>query len=77
MSTSILTKKYNCSDDCKYGGCPSHEATLEYQSTSDAYKFDNGKGYEDSVKYFERGELDSLIYLLKELTEFREDSVRI
>jgi hypothetical protein len=74
MAKSILTKRYTCSDDCLQSGCPSHIAILEYQSTSDSYKFDNGKG---TITYFERGELDAFISLLKELSEFRVDSVRI
>ena len=74
MATSLMTKTYSCSDDCLQSGCPKHKAILEYQSTSDSYKFDNGKG---TIKYFERGELDTFISLLKELSEFRVDSVRI
>ena len=30
---------YRCYDDCKQSGCPTHEATLEVQTTSQAYTF--------------------------------------
>ena len=75
MATITRTIRYCCSDDCKQSGCPSHEAILEYQSVTDSYRFDNGKGYDDSVKYFERGELESFIRLLKQLN--RADAINI
>lgn len=72
MATIIHKLKYRCSDDCLQSGCPTHEGVLEYQSTSDAYKFDNGKG---EIKYFERGELETFIALLKGLD--RADAVSV
>lgn len=74
MATAILTKKYRCFDDCRPEGCPHHEATLEFQSVSNAYKFDNGKG---DTYYFEEGELEAMIELLRQLNVRRADSVRI
>ena len=74
MATVRLNKKYRCSDDCRREGCPEHEAELKYQTVSDAYYFDNGKGQE---YYFERGELETMIELLKQLAERRADSVRV
>jgi len=63
--------KYRCSDDCAQGGCPRHEGRLIYQSTSDAYQFDmNGR-----TLYFERGELDAMIELLRSLG--RVDAVQV
>lgn len=63
--------KYRCSDDCAQGGCPWHEGRLIYQSTSDAYQFDmNGR-----TLYFERGELDAMIELLRSLG--RVDAVQV
>ena len=64
MASIIHTMEYRCSDDCLQIGCPSHEAKLIYQSISDTYVFENGKG---ETKYFERGELEAFIELLKEL----------
>ena len=62
---------YSCSDDCKMSGCPTHKATLNYQSVSDAYHFNaNGRDY-----YFERGQLQAFIDLLKALN--RVDSIQI
>lgn len=72
MATIVKTTKYYCSNDCRQEGCPMHTATLEFQSCSNAYTFDNGKG---DVYYFEEGELQALIYLLKSLD--RADAVEI
>lgn len=48
-----------------------HEGRLIYQSTSDAYQFDmNGR-----TLYFERGELDAMIELLRSLG--RVDAVQV
>lgn len=72
MATITHTLSYRCSNDCKMEGCPSHEAKLIYQSCSDAYTFENGKG---ETKYFERGELEALIILLKGLD--RADAIDV
>ena len=72
MATITHAKKYMCSDDCLLTGCPTHEAKLIYQSVSDAYIFDNGKG---ETKYFDRGELEAFIELLKGLD--RPDAVKV
>lgn len=72
MSNVIREIEYNCSDDCVMSGCPGHKAVLNYQSVSDGYKFDNGKG---NIKYFERGELEAFIQLLRNLN--RADSIQI
>lgn len=71
MATIERRIKYRCSDDCAQGGCPWHEGRLIYQSTSDAYQFDmNGR-----TLYFERGELDAMIELLRSLG--RVDAVQV
>ena len=72
MSTIINKILYSCSNDCKIQGCPTHVAELTYQSTSDAYSFNNGKGH---IINFERNELESFIKLLKQLN--RIDSINI
>jgi hypothetical protein len=72
MGTIIRKKTYRCSDDCRQSGCPGHEAIFTYQSVSDAYVFENGKG---ETKYFERGELEAFIELLKGLD--RADAVQV
>jgi hypothetical protein len=52
-------------------GCPSHKATLEFQSCSNAYHFNiNGKDL-----YFEQGALQALIDLIKALN--RCDTVKL
>lgn len=42
MATRIATHQYRCYNDCEMSGCPGHTATLELQTTSDAYTFDDG-----------------------------------
>lgn len=74
MANVILKEKYRCYDDCKMSGCPDHEATLEFQTVSAAYSFDNGRGDKYS---FEPGELEAMIKLLKKLSERRADSLSI
>lgn len=51
---------YRCYDDCKQSGCPTHEATLEVQTTSQAYTF-NLDGRE---LFFDRGELEVMLKLI-------------
>ena len=72
MATIKLNKKYRCSDDCVQSGCPSHIAELEFMSVSNGYKFTGRREH-----YFERGELEAFIGLLKELSELRADSVKL
>jgi len=74
MATVKLEEKYSCYDDCCVEGCPKHNATLEFQTVSNAYKFDNGKG---TTHYFEQSELGVMIKLLKKLDVRRFDSIRI
>jgi len=62
---------YRCRDDCRMEGCPSHEGTLEFQSTSNHYHFImNGKD-----KYFEQNELQAIIDLIDSLN--RADCIQI
>jgi|LSQX01.3.fsa_nt_gb hypothetical protein len=72
MATITREKQYHCFNDCRQEGCPTHKAVLTFQSTSNAYTFDNGKG---DVRYFEEGELQTFIDLLKDLD--RADAVDI
>jgi hypothetical protein len=71
MANITRTITYRCSDDCIQSGCPTHIATLQYQSTVDHYTFDlNGQ-----VIALERGKMDALITLLKSLD--RVDCARV
>lgn len=72
MATIELKKEYSCHNDCKMMGCPKHTATLIFHSVSDSYTYSDGKGKE---YYFNHGELQSLVDLLKSLD--RADKVRI
>ena len=74
MATVTLKEKYSCFDDCRAEGCPEHEATLSFQTVSNHYTFENGKGEKYS---FEQGELETMVELLKQLSVRRVDSVRI
>ena len=60
MATIKRQITYRCYDDCLQSGCPTHEATLEVQTTSQAYTF-NLDGRE---LFFERGELEALLDLI-------------
>lgn len=63
MATIELEVEYRCADDCVMSGCPWHTGTLTYQSVSDAYCFNmNGREMR-----FERGELDAMLTLLRNL----------
>ena len=71
MANCVQEIKYHCLNDCVASGCPSHNGRLEFQSTSNAYHFImNGKEY-----YFEEGELQAMIDLLKSLD--RADAVKL
>ena len=72
MATIILREKYECSDDCNSFGCPKHEMILSFQTVSNSYRLENGKG---ETYYFEHGELSAFISLLKQLSERRSDAV--
>jgi hypothetical protein len=37
-------RNYRCWNDCDPRGCPGHTAALTYQSVSEAFRFDDGKG---------------------------------
>ena len=63
MATIKWQLTYRCFDDCLQSGCPTHEATLEVQTTSQAYTF-NLDGRE---LYFERGELEAMIELIEKI----------
>lgn len=75
MANCIRKKQYYCYDDCNPGGCPGHEAVLEFESVSNAYKFTYFNGKREY--YFEQGELQALIDLLKELRKSGYDMVKI
>lgn len=45
-------------------GCPGHTATLEFQSASDAFHFNDGKGHDFYGQTPEYGALLSMIYEL-------------
>lgn len=71
MTNVIREIIYRCRDDCRMEGCPSHKGTLQFQSVSNAYKFNmDGKEY-----FFEEGELQAMIDLIKDLN--RVDCIQI
>lgn len=74
MAKVTLYKEYHCSDDCSQSSCPGHKAKLAYNSVSNLYEFDNGKG---NQHFFEDSELDTFIQLLKGLSLKREDSLKV
>lgn len=64
MSTSKLERQYHCWNDCLMGGCPGHTATLSYQSTSDAFHYNDGKGQDFHGQTPEYGALLSMLFEL-------------
>ena len=71
MANCYRELTYHCYNDCKMSGCPSHKATLKFQSCSNAYHFNlNGEDY-----YFEQGKLQALIDLIKALNRY--DTVKL
>lgn len=72
MANCERTKQYRCNDDCLMDGCPKHTATLNFQSVSNHYTFNDGQGKTHS---FNEGELQAFIDLLKELN--RVDMVKL
>lgn len=75
MANVVLKETYSCFNDCRMEGCPKYEATLEFQTVSNAYTFDDGKGRDKM--YFAEDEVEVLISLLKKLSERRADSVKV
>lgn len=71
MATNVRVLQYRCSDDCEMSGCPGHEGTLTHYSVTDGYVF-NMAGRE---LHFERGELEAILQLLRDLD--RVDAVRV
>lgn len=68
MSKTKLEHRYRCWNDCKMEGCPSHVATLEFQSVTDALHFTDGKGAEI---YMQTPELEALLLMLNTLSKNR------
>lgn len=64
MGTITQRYVYRCWNDCQPQGCPSHEATLEYQSTSDSLHFKDGKGHEI---FMQTPELKAFLCMLQSL----------
>ena len=64
MSVARQSCRYRCLDDCEPAGCPGHEATLELQSVSDSYRFDDGKG---SVMFMHEPEIKAFLSMLRAL----------
>jgi len=75
MAKCIRKITYRCSDDCIHEGCPTHIAKLTYHSVVDMYCFKfqektlkkNEELVFDKELCFDRGEMQAIIHLLKEL----------
>jgi hypothetical protein len=70
VSTTRLKRKYRCLNDCLPQGCPEHVACLEFQSTSDALSFDDGKGFKIEMQ---PPELEAFLHMLKDLVDAHEE----
>lgn len=68
MSTTRLERYYRCWNDCEMSGCPGHTATLQFQSVSNAFHFNDGK---ERDLYAQTPELEALLSMLAELANSR------
>lgn len=75
MSSFKLERTYNCWNDCLMSGCPGHTATLEVQSTSEAFTFKDGKGQTFHAQPPEMGALISMIFEASQAQVFIESMV--
>lgn len=73
MSIVQRELKYHCSDDCRQSGCPGHKATIEFQSVTNSYIFDNGR---DGQYFLPQEDMEALIGLMKKLQD-RADVVKV
>lgn len=74
MATIQLKEQYHCDNDCLQEGCPSHEATLTFQSTASIYTWNDGQGNEC---YFDMEQMRMLIKMAKHLSQTRGDTVKV
>ena len=74
MATVKVETKYSCYDDCKQQGCPGHKLELSFHTVTNGYSF---KKDDSHPEFFEQGELEAMIKLLKELSKSRRDSLQI
>jgi hypothetical protein len=82
MAKCIRKITYRCSDDCIHEGCPTHVAKLIYHSVVDMYCFkfekktltknENKELVFDEELCFQRGEMQAIIHLLKEVNLLKE-----
>jgi len=85
MAKCIRKITYRCSDDCRHEGCPTHVAKLIYHSVVDMYCFkfekkplkknENKELVFDKELYFDHGEMQAIIHLLKELDRPESKSI--
>jgi len=54
-------------------GCPGHAGQLTHQSITDAYMF----VMDGRILHFERGELEAMVGMLRDLGQHRFDAIQI
>ncbi len=77
MARSNITTDYVCADDCVITGCPSHALELTYCSITNFYRFEGDHFNEGEPLYLDAGGVESMIDLLRQLSEYRADSVDV
>lgn len=70
MANCTLTEKYKCRE-CKPWGCDGHEATLSFQTTSEAYAFEVA----GQTVYLDEYDIRAMLSLLSQLAEERVDAI--
>lgn len=74
MGQLKITREYRCDDDCLQSGCPSHIATLGFNSICNIYTFDDGQG---NVMHFDLSLAAAMIDMFKFYSETRADTVKV
>lgn len=72
MSIIKLERHYRCYEDCLPSGCPTHTATLEFQSVSDSLHFSDGRGQEI---YLHPPELEAFLSMWHEIGKGKRDKI--
>lgn len=76
MSSTHLERAYKCWNDCQMAGCPGHTATLDMQSVSESFVFEDGRGQMICIQQPEMQTLLSMVFELEPTQVFIESMIR-
>jgi hypothetical protein len=69
---AIRSKDYKCDCGCEIDGCHGHTAILEFNTTANIYRFNNGAGKD---MWFDQSAAQTLIDLFIDFSKTREDTI--